>query len=55
MIGIPVVDHKVVNSFPDPATASEEGTKKTTSKKPLFRIDYDKDIDFDKFFNESKV
>eukprot|EP00057_Strongylocentrotus_purpuratus_P021405 XP_011675879.1 PREDICTED: condensin complex subunit 2 [Strongylocentrotus purpuratus] len=38
----------------DPATA-EEGTKKAASKKPLFRLNYDGDIDFDKFFGESKA
>ncbi|XP_041477580.1 condensin complex subunit 2-like isoform X2 [Lytechinus variegatus] len=38
----------------DPAT-SEEGTKKAASKKPVFRLNYDEDIDFDKFFGESKA
>ncbi|XP_063963241.1 condensin complex subunit 2-like [Lytechinus pictus] len=38
----------------DPATF-EEGTKKVASKKPAFRLNYDEDMDFDKFFGESKA
>lgn len=36
-------------------TAPDEGTKKAASKKPVFRINYDQEIDFDKFFGESKA
>ncbi|XP_038070775.1 condensin complex subunit 2-like isoform X2 [Patiria miniata] len=35
--------------------ANGDEDKKAKAKKPVFRIDYDKDVDFDKYFSESKA